>query len=49
MPEKEIQARGGALRWRTLKVGKNKYIRIAVVPKAGKQGGHTISGKVHET
>jgi hypothetical protein len=46
MPEKEIANRGGATRWRTIKVAPNKYIRIAVVPKAGPQGGHTIAGDV---
>lgn len=47
MPEALIKKRGGAKRWRTKKVGKNKYIHVAVVRKAGKRGGHTIAGKVH--
>lgn len=46
MPETEIKARGGAKRWRTIKVGPNKYIKIAIVPKAGKNGGHTVAGPV---
>jgi hypothetical protein len=48
MPEVEISERGGAKRWRTLKLKNGKYLRIAVVPKAGKEGGHTVAGKVHE-
>lgn len=49
MPEAEIAKRGGATRWRTLKLKGGKYIRIAVVKKEGKQGGHTVAGKVHES
>lgn len=45
MPEKEIAARGGAKRWRTIKVG-DKYVRIAIVKKAGPRGGHTVAGPV---
>lgn len=48
MPEAEIKARGGATRYRTLKLKGGKYIRIAIVPKAGPKGGHTVSGPVHE-
>ena len=48
MPEKEIAARGGATKWRTLKLKGGKYIRVAVVPKAGPQGGHTVAGEVKE-
>ena len=49
MPEQVIRNRGGAKRWRTIKVGPKKYIRIAIVPKAGPQGGHTVAGEVKET
>jgi len=46
MPEKEIKRRGGAKRWRTKKV--DGYIHVAVVPKAGPRGGHTVAGPVHQ-
>lgn len=45
MPEAEIRKRGGAKRWRTKRV--NGYIHIAIVPKAGPRGGHTVAGPVH--
>lgn len=48
MPEAKIKARGGAKRWRTKKLPGNKFVHIAVVPKAGPRGGHTISGEVHK-
>ena len=47
MPENEIKRRGGAIAWRTVTVGKGKkrrYMRVAIVTKAGPQGGHTIAG-----
>jgi hypothetical protein len=47
MPEKEIKKRGGAKAWRTIKTGKNKFIRVAIVRKKGKRGGTTVSGPVH--
>ena len=46
MPEPEIAARGGAKRWRTIQVAPGKYIKIAIVKKAGKNGGHTVAGPV---
>jgi len=49
MPEAKIRRRGGAIRWRTIKPKRGRYIHIAVVPKAGSKGGHTIAGKVHHT
>jgi len=48
MPEAEIKKRGGAKRWRTVKLPGKKFVHIAVVPKAGPSGGHTIAGPVHE-
>lgn len=48
MPTRQEAARGGVVRYRTIQVGKGKsrrYIHIAVVPKAGKRGGHTVAGK----
>lgn len=48
MPEREIKARGGAVRWRTVKLPNGKYIRVAIVRKRGKRGGQTIAGPVHK-
>lgn len=48
MPEKQIRARSGAIRYRTIVVGagKNKQtLRVAVVRKRGKRGGHTVAWK----
>jgi len=48
MPTRQEAARGGVIRYRTIIVGKGKnrrYIHIAVVPKAGRRGGHTVAGK----
>lgn len=47
MPEQEIRNRGGALRWRTVKLGDGRYVDIAVVRKPGPRGGHTVAGPVH--
>lgn len=47
MPEAEIRARGGAKRWRTIKLANGKTIRVAIVKKAGPRGGHTVAGPVH--
>lgn len=51
MPEAEIRARGGAVRYRTITVGKGKHkrtLKVAVVRKAGKRGGHTVAWKGHQ-
>jgi hypothetical protein len=48
MPEAEIKKRGGATRYRTVKLKDGRYIRIAIVPRAGKRGGHTVAGPVHK-
>lgn len=47
MPEKQIAARGGALRWRTVRLKNGSYVRVAVVRKAGPRGGRTVAGDVH--
>lgn len=47
MPAAAEQARGGAIRYRTIRVGtgrKRRTLRVAIVPKAGPRGGHTIAG-----
>lgn len=49
MPEREIAARGGAVKWRTVKLKNGKTIRVAVVKKAGSRGGHTVAGPVHQS
>ena len=46
MPTSEEKRRGGVIRYRTKKVGKGKYIHIAVVRKRGKRGGKTVAGPV---
>lgn len=48
MPEAQISARGGAKRWRTVRLKNGKYIKVAIVPKAGPQGGHTVAGPVRK-
>lgn len=48
MPEAEIAARGGAKKWRRIKLDSGRYLDVAVVPKAGPKGGHTVAGEVHE-
>jgi hypothetical protein len=46
VPEKEIAARGGAVRVRTQKLSGGRYRKIYVVRKAGPRGGHTVAGEV---
>lgn len=46
MPDQKIAARGGAKRWRTVKLPDGRYVRMAIVRKAGPRGGHTIAGPV---
>jgi hypothetical protein len=48
MPTAVEAARGGAVRYRTITVGrgrKKRYIRVAVVRKGGPRGGHTVASK----
>lgn len=45
MPEKEIAARGGAKRWRTVKLPDGRTIKVAIVKKPGPRGGHTVAGQ----
>ncbi len=47
MPEALIRKRGGAKKYRTVKLPGGKYVHVAIVPKAGPRGGHTIAGEVH--
>jgi len=48
MPKAEERRRGGVVRWRTVRLKDGRYVHIAIVPKAGPRGGHTIAGKVHK-
>ena len=41
--DKEIKARGGAVRWRTVKRKGGRTWRVAVVRKKGPRGGRTVS------
>lgn len=43
MPEKEIAARGGAKRWRTVKLPDGRMLRVAIVRKPGPRGGQTVA------
>lgn len=45
MPEQQIAQRGGAVRWRTVKLKNGQVIHVAVVRKAGPKGGHTVAGE----
>ena len=50
MPTAEERKRGGAIRYRTITVGKGRsrrYIHVAVVRKKGKRGGRTVAGAPH--
>ncbi len=47
MPTAEEQARGGAKRYRTITLPGGKFMHVAIVPKAGPRGGHTVAGEVH--
>lgn len=43
MPEKEIAARGGAKRWRTIKLPDGRTVKVAIVRKKGPRGGTTVA------
>ncbi len=49
MPETEIRRRGGAIRYRTVKLKDGRTVHVAIVRKAGPRGGHTVAGPVRET
>lgn len=47
VPEQKIAERGGAVKWRTVRVGKGRstrYLRVAIVRKKGPRGGQTVAG-----
>jgi hypothetical protein len=41
--EREIRRRGGVIRYRTKRVSRKKYLRVAVVRHKGKRGGNTVA------
>jgi hypothetical protein len=46
MPTAEERARGGARKYRTITLPGGKYLHVAIVPKAGPRGGHTVAGPI---
>lgn len=48
MPEEDISRRGGAKRWRTIKLADGRTLRVAIVRKVGPKGGHTVPGRVRD-
>jgi len=46
MPKKEVKRRGGSIRTRTVKIGKNKYMHCEIVRRKGPRGGRTVCGPV---
>jgi len=48
MPEAEIKKRGGALRYRTIKLPGGRYTHIAITKKKGPRGGRTVAGPIHK-
>lgn len=46
MPKALERKRGGVIRYRTIKLGKNKYAHVAITRKKGPRGGRTIMGEV---
>lgn len=48
MPEAEITRRGGAVRYRTIRLPDGRYIRVAIVRRKGPRGGHTVAGPAHQ-
>jgi hypothetical protein len=49
MPEEEIKKRGGAKRWRRIKLPDGRYVNVAIVRRKGPRGGSTVAGPVHTT
>lgn len=45
----KVQRRGGAVRVRTIKVGKGRYAHVYVVRKRGPRGGRTELGQIRRT
>ena len=49
MPERQIAARGGAKRWRTIRLPDGRTVQVAIVKKPGPRGGHTVAGEPKKT
>lgn len=49
MPKPEIAARGGAKRWRRVKLPNGQYINVAIVRRKGPRGGTTVAGPAHKS
>lgn len=50
MPVREEAKRGGAVAYRTIRVGRGRtrrYLRVAIVRKKGPRGGRTVAGAPH--
>jgi hypothetical protein len=43
MPRSRERARGGAIRYRTKRISRTKYLRIAILRRKGPRGGRTIA------
>jgi hypothetical protein len=41
--EREIARRGGAIRWRTLRLPDGRYMHVAVTREPGPRGGRTVA------
>lgn len=48
MPKAEEKRRGGASKHRTIRLKDGRVLHIAIVPKAGPRGGHTVAGRPHK-
>jgi len=52
MPAKlarSIRRRGGALRYRTIRLAHGKYLHLAITRRHGPRGGRTVGGIVHHS
>ncbi|MEM0050099.1 MAG: hypothetical protein QXW39_06170 [Candidatus Bathyarchaeia archaeon] len=48
MPRSKLIGRGKPIRYRTIKLGKNKYAHLEIFRSKGKRGGHTVMGKIRK-
>jgi len=47
--EREIEKRGGAKRWRTVKLPDGRYMHVAVTREKGPSGGTTVASETKES
>jgi hypothetical protein len=45
---RKIRRRGGAIRVRTKRLGRGRYVHIHVVRRKGRRGGRTVAGPVRQ-